>query len=334
MQNSNSIAVCMTSINPPPISILLTWIDFLKKKNLKFRIFVAGDLKTPEELYSDLPQEIEFLSFKTQETRWPALSAILGHSTYSRKNFAYLAAVEQGYDYIWESDDDTFPSNPKFNPFGEASHYIDCDGYINPFSVYGVPFQIWPRGIPLESVLNPAEYELSNLKTEDRWDVLQTLVNGEPDVDAIFRLTVNPNVIQLPDTGNVYLIRTGKMPGNTQSTIWKISNSIQWLFTPRGLSFRSCDIWKIYIAQRFLKLGLASAVTTQHRNPHNLLTDFEQEIPVYLLTDELNRSLSAMESHLDILSVYNRLHKDKLVTHEDCTAAGEWLRIISVMQCT
>jgi hypothetical protein len=59
------------------------------------------------------------------------------------------------------------------------------------------------------------------------------------------------------------------------------------LYLPSFVSFRMTDIWRSFIAQRCL-WALGHGVVFhgpemfQDRNPHNLLRDFEQEIPGYL----------------------------------------------------
>jgi len=69
---------------------------------------------------------------------------------------------------------------------------------------------------------------------------------------------------------------------------------------PSHCSFRMCDIWKSFVAQRCLwALGAGVAFhapeVRQDRNPHDFLKDFKDEIPGYLQNARIASILSALE---------------------------------------
>ena len=69
-----------------------------------------------------------------------------------------------------------------------------------------------------------------------------------------------------------------------------------------------CDIWKSFIAQRCLwELGTGvvfhAAEVVQERNPHNLMRDFEDEVPGYLQNHRLAEILESVDLDSEITSV-------------------------------
>ena len=68
---------------------------------------------------------------------------------------------------------------------------------INPYAHFGQPL-IWPRGYPLSQigVNHKNSYRCGKRKTST---IQQGVVNGDPDVDAIYRLTkaIPPKIINL-----------------------------------------------------------------------------------------------------------------------------------------
>jgi len=156
-----------------------------------------------------------------------------------------------------------------------ASCEIPCMNSINPYAHFGQP-TLWPRGQPLQciSALStpirylpsasdrvPAEaaipYESQSAQAEDLQivfppAVLQSVVDGDPDVDAIFRLTrraaghridVRFDSSRLP-----LLLPAGRTaPWNSQATI-QGRDAFFTFVLPAATSFRVTDIWRAYAA--------------------------------------------------------------------------------------
>ncbi len=121
-------------------------------------------------------------------------------------------------------------------------------------------------------------------------------MNGDPDVDAIFRLTktmehkkINITFDEFSPSIQYPIFRMA--PYNSQSTFFHY-RAFWSLYLPTSVSFRLTDIWRSYWAQRLLWL-LDDTVTFlgpnahQIRNAHSYLKDFEEEKDMYSQAEAL-----------------------------------------------
>jgi hypothetical protein len=122
------------------------------------------------------------------------------------------------------------------------------------------------------------------------------VVNGDPDVDAIFRLTKTMehrkiNITFDESSPSIQYPIFRMAPYNSQSTFFHY-RAFWSLYLPTSVSFRLTDIWRSYWAQRLLWL-LDDTVTFlgpnahQIRNAHSYLKDFEEEKNMYSQTEAL-----------------------------------------------
>ena len=124
-------------------------------------------------------------------------------NSYLRKMVGYLYAIENGAKFIYETDDDNAPMDALFGFRYKESNglELDCENddknkykFVNPYSYFGQP-SMWPRGFPLELISESASnyckrYGLFSKNQKYKIPLIQQgLVNGDPDVDAIYRLT-------------------------------------------------------------------------------------------------------------------------------------------------
>ena len=315
--NINNCWVVITSINPPNPRVY----EFLK---LGYKLVVVGDTTTNNSEWENISNNsLHYLSIDKQDNLFPKLSKLIGYKTYARKNFGYLYAILNGAEEIFDTDDDTFIRAEAISLFEniEKCTFYEVNGgeSFNPYLFFAENSGIWPRGYPLRLV-SSARWHLENEQTivesnkNLNIDILQTLVNLEPDVDAIYRLTVSDAIQNFSISKSILNINPPILtPGNTQSTIWLNKKKFKYLYTPRWVSFRFCDILKMYIAQKNSHLSYAGFWTEQIRNPHDYLEDFESEISCYLHTEMvikyLNNSnktkLSEIYSDLTKLGVAN-----------------------------
>lgn len=286
--------VVITSINPPRPRIR----EFI---DLGYKVIVVGDTKSDVGSWDSM-KDVIFLDTPSQETLFPKMSEQLGWKTYARKNIGYLHAVALGASVIWETDDDTFPRAQVGDPlhyFSTGSKHVVSESPVwNPYNLFAPDSGIWPRGFPLELLSQSAEQappRIANPDSEqEKPDVIQTLVNLEPDVDAIYRLTVSDDVQDFPASRElVSLAGNVVSPGNTQSTFWLSPRSFEYLYFPSSVSNRFADILKMYVAQTSLNLSVAGFLTEQIRNPHDYMDDFRQEVEMY---ESLSKLLSILES--------------------------------------
>ena len=86
------------------------------------------------------------------------------------------------------------------------------------------------------------------------------------------------------------------------------------LYLPSYCSFRTCDIWKSFIAQRCLwELGYGitfhAPEVFQDRNQHDLDRDFADEVPGYTLNKEIANVLSRLQLGSGEAQISDNLHR-------------------------
>ncbi|XP_059176757.1 uncharacterized protein LOC131956380 [Physella acuta] len=182
------------------------------------------------------------------------------------------------------------------------------------------------------------------LRVGSRWDtptIQQGLVNGDPDMDAIFRLSRKPestilNVTFDPLAPPVILPEGVFSPFNSQNTLFH--HAAFWaLFIPTTTTFRVCDIWRGYWAQRLMwevggRLAFFPANAFQERNSHSYLEDAGQEKDMYFHTEELLlflRNWSCEESFSFfqcVLKLTSDMSERNFWKHDDVKMVKLWLQ--------
>jgi hypothetical protein len=314
--------IVITSIFEPSKAIKL----FSKLKDWK--VVVVADKKTPSNWKY---KNVIFLSVEDQKKLPFRIIKKLPWNCYSRKMIGYLYAMMNGADIIAESDDDNEPiKNWGALPINNDFDVAVRKGFINVYK-YFTNKTIWPRGFPLEDIT-----KLDNKKTirkNIKIGVWQFLANGSPDVDAIYRLVDNSNVI-FNDRKPLVLSDNSICLFNSQNTFFK-KETFPLMYLPSYVSFRSTDIFRGLIAQPIMWsqncfLGFGKATVIQNRNKHNLLNDFKEEIPVYLNSKKIvdisqkctNKNISVYDN---LISVYKGLYKENLILKEELGVLKDWI---------
>jgi len=283
-------AAILTTIQSPTQQVH----DLLARlKPLKAPLVVAGDSKGPAAFEVE---GAEFLSLATQRASHWRLARLLGERHYARKNIAYLTAVGQGARCLYETDDDTAPI-AAWGPRGDRldAERAEAEEWANVYRLFSKDL-CWPRGLPLDAIHDP----VGRGKAEAVWaPIQQGLIDGNTDVDAIWRLLWSHDIAFDTKAPPVYLPANIWCPFNSQSTWWW-QDAFPLLYLPFHCSFRMTDIWRGFIAQRCLwAMGANLAFTPpdsfQVRNPHHLMTDFAQEVPGYLNNRKLVAALRDLE---------------------------------------
>ena len=290
----------VTTIQPPTESIV-GLVQRLHQNGGK--LVVAGDKKGPAAY--DNPGSgawpVKFLDLNEQLETPFKLARLSPTGHYARKNIGYLWAIAQGATCIYETDDDNVPNEswrvraesiPRIHVVPSpksASRWINIYGYFSEEN-------IWPRGLPLDETRRPCP--TAEPEGSAHAPVQQGLVNGSPDVDAIWRLILD-RPFEFEAGESVFLDRGNWCPFNTQSTWWW-PVAYPLLYIPSYCSFRMCDIWKSFVAQRCLwELGAGvafhAAEVVQDRNLHDLMRDFQEEIPGYQNNRRIAEVLMAAE---------------------------------------
>ena len=324
-------AVVITSIYPPTravelFSALPGWSTV-----------VVGDRKTPPDWHC---AGAEFLPFGDPSCERFALAGALPTDHYSRKMLGYLHAVAQGADVIADTDDDNLPKPGwAFPPFGGVFGVTDPGrGFVNVYRAY-TDQHIWPRGYPLRSVLDEST-ALSHdaaAPREVEVGVWQGLADGEPDVDAIYRLTSN-RPCEFQERDPLVLDAGTLCPYNSQNTAYR-SELFELLYLPAQVSFRFTDILRGLVAQPVMwaagyRLGFVSATVFQERNEHDFLRDLESEIPCYLHTERVVEAVGGAVSQRasvpdNLHAAYRALAAEGIVPPGELGLLEAWLEDLS-----
>lgn len=270
-------------------TLVITTIAAPTASILRFRrllegwpVIVVGDRKTPT------PWHVDGIDFIPYDAASSGLAAAIPPDSYSRKNLGYLAAIQAKAPVVVESDDDNFP----YDSFGTGlsrlvtGSEIAEGGWVNTYQAF-TRQPVWPRGLPLSMVGPTLKRSLARGRTTQAdCPIQQFLADGDPDVDAIYRLTVGDEVAF---RGEPLILCPGTYsPLNSQNTVWW-PEAYRLLYLPSHVSWRAADIWRGLVATavaqvRGWTLAVFPSTVRQDRNPHDLMRDFRDEIPVYLET--------------------------------------------------
>jgi STELLO glycosyltransferases len=279
--NHAGLYVVVTTIQPPTPAVRKLSHAVQKCRG---RLLVVGDKKGP----STYPLAgVELLTLE-QQLRLPlTLPKKLPVNHYSRKNAGYLLAISRKAACIYETDDDNAPTAKwKPRPLSTGAIAVRQPGWINAYAWFS-RLPIWPRGFPLQEIASSRHWKpAARARTRmTASPIQQGLADGNPDVDAVWRLVLMADV-RFQSRPSLALRRGAWCPFNSQSTWWW-PEAYPLLYLPSYCSFRMTDIWRSFIAQRCLwEFGAAvvfhAPEVVQERNQHNLLRDFQDEVPGYL----------------------------------------------------
>ena len=317
-----------------PTDALFKYRDILL--DLGWNIILIGDKKTPSEF--DLPGA-DYLSIDKQYEEFGELASLIPVNHYARKTLGYLYALKKGAEIIAESDDDNIPyadRYPNFLPGKIKTPIIEKQGVYNVYS-YFTPEKIWPRGLPLDAIKNTIDTSLTEEK-EVTFYVQQGLADLDPDVDAIYRLTASEEQITFDPDKKLALGAGCYSPFNTQNTLF-YKPAFPLMLLPIGVHSRVTDIWRSYIAQRLLwcmdsSVLFLSPSVYQLRNEHNLLKDFEAEVPLYTEVKNFINLLDSFSSESRqaselMVELYTHLYQHKFLSEIDLKLCQLWSQEIS-----
>jgi hypothetical protein len=320
--------VVTTIFAPTPAMFQL--VEGCQKRGYSFH--VMGDVKSPSDF--SLPGA-SYMDIPAQRATGFKLAEILPERHYARKNIGYLSALRGGADVLIETDDDNYPRDSFFEirPRHIRVRHSVGAGWTN---VYGwfTDVHSWPRGFPLDAVLAPrADYDALPELTVD-CPVQQGLADENPDVDAIYRLTLPLPFNFRPDR-RVALGRFSWCPFNSQNTTW-YRDAVPMVYMPSLCSIRMTDIWRGFIAQRIAwengwSVLFHEASVWQERNEHDLMRDFRDELPGYLnnrrIIEELERLTlrpGVKENGENLLRCYEALIRMELVGAGELKLIEAW----------
>lgn len=297
-----------------------------------WNFLVVGDTKSPTEFSLS---GCSFLSIENQRQLKFNLAKLLPYKHYARKNLGYLQAMQQGASIIVETDDDNWSMDSfwqeRKNP--EQACLCEEDGWINIYRNF-TDAHIWPRGFALEQIQNiPAEF---GVLRPLRCPIQQGLADSNPDVDAIYRLTLPLPIKFKNDSPPLALGQGAICPFNSQNTTW-FSEAFLLLYLPSYCSFRMTDIWRSFVAQRLAwtcgwNILFHSPTVWQERNEHNLMRDFAEEISGYQNNLAIMEMLNALDLtpgpgqlSANLVRCYQALVEAKLVGAHELALLDAWI---------
>jgi hypothetical protein len=254
---------------------------------------------------------------------------------YARKNLGYLIAISQGAEIIIETDDDNLPFDSFWSNRTKKinAHILKKKGWVNVYR-YFTDAHIWPRGFALENILDDLPILEEQLLVE--CPIQQGLADKNPDVDAIYRLTL-PLPVTFNKKNSIALGDSSVCPFNSQNTTW-FKEAFALLYLPSYCSFRMTDIWRSYIAQRIAwtcgwSVMFHNSTVWQERNEHNLMTDFQEEISGYLNNAQIIDALLSLDLKDGVQNIsenmrvcYNELIRLGFVGMKESILLNAWLK--------
>ena len=255
---------------------------------------------------------------------------------FGRKNIGYFYAMLHEPEYIFDLDDDNVLKQqhiivPKTVMQISAPNCTVFNVYPN-MNASVIP--TWPRGFPLEDIKKICNFSLESRGVHKEELVLfQSLADEDPDVDAIYRMTLNlpfhfkaQIALQIP--AGIFV------PYNAQASL-HFKKSFWGLILPVTVTGRVADIWRSYFTQRILweigcRIAFVPSFVDQFRNPHRYFKDFEDEMDLYRKTGALVHFLGHWKARTTTLpglieELWIELYERNYIEKEDVELLQSWL---------
>ncbi len=289
--------------------IVTTTINHPTKATRKFcemkdwDLIVVGDIKTPHKEYEKL--DCIYLHPEYQEKWYEELSDSIGWKTIQRRNIGLVEAYHRGAEIIATVDDDNIP----YDNWGKdvyVGQEIEVDLYeplldvFDPLSITE-DNSVWHRGYPIQYV--PDRFDVKYMgKTKRKVLVQADLWDGDPDIDAIARLSMKP-VVKYSDITQPYCSNI-IAPFNSQNTF--LAREVIPYYSVLPYCGRMDDIWGSYILQYYFPDSVIynKATVYQDRNEQDLITNLEKEIIGYRNTLNLIHDLENWKKYLPTLTLH------------------------------
>ena len=327
-------ALIVTSISAPN-AVLKSLAQGAAQHDVEF--IVIGDEKSPRDFRLD---GCRFYGMDEQRELDLAFAKKCPTRHYARKNIGYLLALRNGAATMIETDDDNFPEETFWSDRQrrQSAALSKNAGHVNVYRYFS-DANIWPRGLPLDKILTPPPpFELLT-KTDVDCPIQQGLANENPDVDAIYRLTL-PLPQNFRRDRRVALGDGSWCPFNSQNTTWW-RDAFPLLYLPAYCSFRMTDIWRSFVAQRIAwangwSILFHEPTVWQERNEHNLMRDFTDEVPGYLHNAAICDALAALNLKPGVANLsqnlwicYEKLVERRWVGEQELELLDAWIADLS-----
>lgn len=301
-------ALVVTTIFEP--LFLNGYLDNIAKYGHDVSIIIIPDRKTPVSVYAacdvasdngfdircpTLDEQCDFLRSFGINDGW------IPFDSDNRRNVGFLMALVDGCDRVVSIDDDNFCGVDDF--FGQhnmrhgSGVVRDGVGWLNVCDelVFDRPGRVFPRGFPYSArdcCLNFVE----SVKCVDCM-VNVGLWYGDPDVDSVSRLCLNPKVVGF--SGNEFFLGDGCWsPINTQNTSVCRSAMAAYYYIKMGFNFKGLvidrfgDILSGFFVEKCVKhfsggIRVGGPVCVHDRSRRDLFVDLYHELAGLMLIEEL-----------------------------------------------
>ncbi len=284
-------------------------------------LVIVGDQKSKslgedemKQVFGEGSTRVVYLTSEVQLSMQNAFVDSIPWNRFGRKNVGYLYAIMHGATTIWDFDDDDnilklwIPDEVYAAVLGNNNEVVEAQEptdhqwpTYNPYPALGAPIlPSWPRGLPLSDVKEPLSgsslLKVVNVTVRrESVAVLQFVADYQPDVDAIYRLTMPiPFSFTKSTVTKLLMTPTGVLsPYNAQATL-HLEAALFALLLPVTVHRRVADIWRSYFTQRLLwdtghQIGfkLHHPLSVQDSNCRNTLGDLEAERDLYMKSKHL-----------------------------------------------
>ena len=259
--------------------------------------------------------KIIYLSLKDQKKLNYRTTELIPKDSYARKNIGYLYAIEHGAEEIFDIDDNIIFGNRLINTniTGFRLYYTNNISHmINPYIYYGRP-DIWPRGFRYRDI-NINDSNIFYTTMENRLLCKPLIFNGilkNLDLDSIF-LQTKENIYDQNKMINIHFsyplfyIPGNYAPINSKNTLF-LYDVFPALALPISVSERVCDIWRGYLAQRYI-WGYNRVIMYQNSDASfkekisNVSLNLEKEKDLFFKIEKL---LNCLDSDIEEKNIKN-----------------------------
>jgi len=322
--------------------------------------------KQSNETNINIEQNVFFFSLDKQR-EWQQIKGPFGsfvtsipRNSFSRKNIGYLFAILHGAEFIFDFDDDNFikiddngdpleilPEQDSENNntimLKDVSVVMQGLNTFNHHPIMGASIpDSWPRGFPMDLIQNNNTWGHIAYQTDIPFDssgkrigVIQFVADGNPDIDAIHRLSKPLLVTFSFESAKPVLVPTHSYsPYNAKATI-HTQYALWATLLPSTVPGRVSDIWRSYISQCIfadtrLRIIFAPPKVIQKLNDHDCLGDFNAEKDLYMKSGMMIDFLSKWDSIYNTIpermeSLWIDLYEHGYIELDDVFYVQKWL---------
>jgi hypothetical protein len=292
-------------------AIVTTTINYPKKTFNELaragQLIVAGDLRTPPET-AELVRSLDGIYLTPAMQSGYLCSSFIGWNSIQRRNIAFLEAARLGMTHVVTVDDDNCPKDAvqwmseHINGINDIPTTVRATAsqWFNPGSMLRPP--VVARGMPYYDAMSVRQSAIPHsieVSSTCKVGVNAGLCLGDPDVDAMQRITTRPFVTDIAVSMNIAIAPDTFAPINSQNTMWRRELLPLAVVLPHV--GRWDDIYGGYLAQwSFWRANFVTSyggpLVTQERNDHDLFTDLEKEIDGYRDTPAWVKLLQSIDA--------------------------------------